>query len=512
MNSAFARASRPLASAARNLTDAGPSPGSVSARPVWRQLRPSQQPTGAPVRGVVMPPGGMRSSQIAGVRPGVTAAIPPVSSPAGGSSAGLRPSQGVLLREGDGGAKLRIQRCGIGSSCNCPPRDKLIGIEHDLQRATAAGGKPLPATSREHMENAFSSDFAAVRVHTGAAAHNAASALGARALTAGTDILFRADEYQPGTQGGDRLLAHELAHVVQPAHGLPQGILDTGATDHLEKAAGLSADHASPAGEREARGAAKMAAMGEPVPALSGQPLTVARKNELDAGLRGGVGISPAAAGASPPAAGAKPPAAGASPPAADACPAGQKVTKATACIQPVVIAKDDGTSPTTAPSFDKVVSIWKKACIDYTIKAKQTVKKTAYRTLDESADNTPTAEETDLFDAAGESSCIQVFVPVDFEQGGKTGKDISGGGGTYYGGMEHPKIVVVEGAVSEVVAHEVGHASGYHGHDADKTVMMATNAYNTPNSTDVSADVCKRARSGAVLKIGTADCCEKIP
>jgi hypothetical protein len=105
--------------------------------------------------------------------------------------------------------------------------------------------------------------------------------MGARALTAGTDILFRAGEYLPSTPGGDRLLAHELAHVVQQAHGLPQGILDTGATDHLEKAAGLAADHASPAAESEAHGAAMIAAMGEPVPALSRQPPTIARQDDV---------------------------------------------------------------------------------------------------------------------------------------------------------------------------------------------------------------------------------------
>jgi hypothetical protein len=230
----------------------------------------------------------MRPSQIAVLRSGVSAATPPVSSAAGGPSAGLRLSQVGLLREGDGAAKLRIQRCGIGSSCDCPPRDKLAGIEHDLQRATAAGGTPLPATSRERMESAFSSDFATVRVHTGAAAHDAASALGSRALTAGTDILFRAGEYLPGTPGGDRLLAHELAHVVQQAHDLPQGILDTGATDHLEKAAGLASDHASPAAEREAHGAAIIAAMGKPVPALSRQPPTIARQDDLAAPPAGG--------------------------------------------------------------------------------------------------------------------------------------------------------------------------------------------------------------------------------
>ncbi|MGP0021764.1 MAG: DUF4157 domain-containing protein [Streptosporangiaceae bacterium] len=224
----------------------------------------------------------MRPSQIAVVRSGVSAAIPPISSATGGPSAGLQPSQVGLLREGDGAARLRIQRCGIGSSCDCPPRDRLAGTEHDLHRATAAGGTPLHAASRERMESAFSSDFAAVRVHTGAAAHDAASGLGARALTAGTDILFRAGEYQPGTPGGDRLLAHELAHVVQQAHGLPQGILDTGATGHLEKAAGLAADHASPVAEREAHGAAMIAAMGKPVPALSRQPPTIARQDQTD--------------------------------------------------------------------------------------------------------------------------------------------------------------------------------------------------------------------------------------
>jgi len=228
----------------------------------------------------------MDPSQIAAVSSGVSAAIQSVSSAAGGPSTGLRPSLGGLLREGDGAAKLRIQRCGIGSSCGCPPRDKLAGIEHDLRRATAAGGTPLLAASGERMDSVSSFDFAAVRVHSGAPANDAAAALGARALTAGTDIVFRAGEYQPGTRDGDRLLAHELAHVVQQAHGGPQGVLDTGANDQLEKDAGLAADHASPAAEREARGAAMIAAMGQPVPALTGQPPTIARQDDDDLGTQ----------------------------------------------------------------------------------------------------------------------------------------------------------------------------------------------------------------------------------
>ena len=282
MSSAFVRVSGTRATSARTTTHAGARSGAVPARPASKRLRPSRQPSGAPIRDVIIGSGGMRLSQIALVRSGIAAAIPPISIAAGGPSLGLRPAGAGSLREGDGAARLLVQRCGIGSSCDCPARDQLAGIEHDLQRATAAGGTPLPASSRERMESAFSFDFAAVRVHVGAAAHDAASALDARALTAGADILFRAGEYLPGTPAGDRLLAHELAHVVQQARGLPQSTLDTRATDQLETAARLAADHASPTAEREAHGAAMIAAMGEPVPALTGQPPTIARQDNLD--------------------------------------------------------------------------------------------------------------------------------------------------------------------------------------------------------------------------------------
>lgn len=181
-----------------------------------------------------------------------------------------------------------------------------------------------------------------------------------------------------------------------------------------------------------------------------------------------------------------------------------------TACIQPVVIADDDGKNPTSAPSFAQVTAIWSKCCIDYTINAVKTVAKTAYKTLEESATNVPSTEEKDLFKDAGASNCIQVFVPQTFSQGATTGKQISGGGGTYDAGTANPKIVVVEGAVSEVVAHEVGHASGYQSHDANNTVMKPTGKFDSPNATAVSSDVCTKARVGTVLtKAGAAkDCC----
>ena len=58
-------------------------------------------------------------------------------------------------------------------------------------------------------------DFSRVRIHTGEQAARAAAGVNARAFTVGSDIVFGANRYSPGTSAGNRLLAHELTHVVQ---------------------------------------------------------------------------------------------------------------------------------------------------------------------------------------------------------------------------------------------------------------------------------------------------------
>jgi hypothetical protein len=98
------------------------------------------------------------------------------------------------------------------------------------------------------MEGAFTADFSAVRVHAGPASERVASGLGARALTAGRDIVFGPGMFRPYTPAGDRLLAHELAHVVQQAGGLPRAAIDRGAADPLEQAAETAADQAVTSG------------------------------------------------------------------------------------------------------------------------------------------------------------------------------------------------------------------------------------------------------------------------
>ena len=91
-----------------------------------------------------------------------------------------------------------------------------------LDRVIAGGGRRLDPQTRQAMEARFGRDFGSVRVHDDPAAANAADALSARALTVrGEHIVFAAGRHQPRTAQGRRLLAHELAHVVQqrPAGG-----------------------------------------------------------------------------------------------------------------------------------------------------------------------------------------------------------------------------------------------------------------------------------------------------
>ena len=69
------------------------------------------------------------------------------------------------------------------------------------------------------MELALGADLSAVRVHLGPVADDAAAELGARAFTIGRDIFFGDGQYDPTSPNGRDLLAHELAHTLQPGAG-----------------------------------------------------------------------------------------------------------------------------------------------------------------------------------------------------------------------------------------------------------------------------------------------------
>jgi hypothetical protein len=77
------------------------------------------------------------------------------------------------------------------------------------------GGRSLDERTRGLMESRFAEDFSDVRIHTGYRAGEAADSVQARAFTVREDIVFAEGQYAPETTEGQRLLAHELAHVVQ---------------------------------------------------------------------------------------------------------------------------------------------------------------------------------------------------------------------------------------------------------------------------------------------------------
>jgi hypothetical protein len=96
-------------------------------------------------------------------------------------------------------------------------------VQAQVDRASHDGGGPLPGGLRRELEPAMGADLSSVRVHTGAASASAADALHARAYAVGQDIHFGAGAYDPSSQSGKHLIAHEVAHTVQQA-GAPAGV------------------------------------------------------------------------------------------------------------------------------------------------------------------------------------------------------------------------------------------------------------------------------------------------
>jgi Domain of unknown function (DUF4157) len=85
----------------------------------------------------------------------------------------------------------------------------------DRALVDGSSGRPLDAGVREQMETSFGRSFEGVRVHADTNAAGLARALKADAFTRGRDVYFGDGAYDPSSDAGRRLLAHELAHTVQ---------------------------------------------------------------------------------------------------------------------------------------------------------------------------------------------------------------------------------------------------------------------------------------------------------
>lgn len=124
----------------------------------------------------------------------------------------------------------------------------VVEEESPVHGVIRSGGAPLDAGVREDMEARFGTDFSGVRVHTGGQASESAKSVNAQAYTVGDNIVFQDGKYDPASDSGKHMLAHELTHVVQQRNGPVDGT-DAGGgvkvsdpSDRFEREASANAD------------------------------------------------------------------------------------------------------------------------------------------------------------------------------------------------------------------------------------------------------------------------------
>jgi Domain of unknown function (DUF4157) len=101
--------------------------------------------------------------------------------------------------------------CAVTAEPAAPP----AALPDSVARTLREPGTPLDPRIRQDLENKLGHDFSNVRIHTGTAAIESSQDLHAQAYTVGNHIAFGAGFYSPAKPDGQRLLAHELTHVIQ---------------------------------------------------------------------------------------------------------------------------------------------------------------------------------------------------------------------------------------------------------------------------------------------------------
>lgn len=83
----------------------------------------------------------------------------------------------------------------------------------------SGGGAPLPGPVKSKMEGKLGADLSNVKIHTGGDSEKASEDLNAKAFTVGNDVHFGSGQFDPSSKEGEKLIAHELTHVVQGQRG-----------------------------------------------------------------------------------------------------------------------------------------------------------------------------------------------------------------------------------------------------------------------------------------------------
>ena len=168
---------------------------------------------------------------------------------------------------------------GKETSVSAPVQRKVSGPSPGISEASpsvhaalSSPGQPLPPALQEEMGQRFGHDFSRVRVHTDSKAAESARAVNALAYTVGQDVVFSEGSYTPHLQHGSKLLAHELAHVIQQDRGgASQPALQGGALEQ----------HADAAASAFVSGSGSITVSGASATGIARQPIEQEKKRRL---------------------------------------------------------------------------------------------------------------------------------------------------------------------------------------------------------------------------------------
>ncbi len=107
-------------------------------------------------------------------------------------------------------------------SADCEKENSNNNASTQQYLQNLSGGTSLPQNEKSFFERGMNFDFSNVKIHTDKAANDSAKRLQAKAYTNGNNIVFAQNQYQPNTNDGKKLMAHELTHVMQqsPANSI----------------------------------------------------------------------------------------------------------------------------------------------------------------------------------------------------------------------------------------------------------------------------------------------------
>jgi len=167
----------------------------------------------------------------------------------------LTPPMGLLALELALGKQAAAKLVAEQPSSPIQARGVTQTVPFTLSRQ--GSGNPLDPSAQGRLEGAVGGSLADIRVHEDGQAER----IGAQALTRGSDIHVARGHYRPDTPTGYRLLAHEIAHVVQQREGrapaVPSGAvisdpaLESAAEDFSARAGFAGGVHARQVGPDE---------------------------------------------------------------------------------------------------------------------------------------------------------------------------------------------------------------------------------------------------------------------